>query len=199
MSVWIAGRLRDTAGRARVWELRARGMVTAQIAQELGTSSSVVNEWVAQRGGVRPTPSPPPSGRYLSLDEREVIAVRSAAGASKAQIARARPGPQHDRPGARAQRQPVQERQSSHPPAVPRWAGATPGRQPQAPSEAGEAPCRRQRRAARLRTGETDVEVVARADRQAPAGRLPRPAGDARESRDDLPGDLRAVPRSAQA
>jgi DNA-binding transcriptional regulator YiaG len=63
MSVWIAGRLRDKVGRAKVWELRAGGMVTAQIAEVLGTSSSVVNEWVRERGGVRPTPSAPPSGR----------------------------------------------------------------------------------------------------------------------------------------
>ena len=87
MSVWIAGRLRDNAGRAKVWELRARGMVTAQIAEALGTSSSVVNQWVHERGGVRPTPSTPPSGRYLSLDEREVIAIRLAQGVCNADIA----------------------------------------------------------------------------------------------------------------
>jgi IS30 family transposase len=62
-------------------------MVTAQIAQELGTSVSVVNQWVRERGGVRPQPKAAPSGRYLSFDEREVIAVRRAAGASNGQIA----------------------------------------------------------------------------------------------------------------
>jgi transposase, IS30 family len=63
-------------------------MTTAEIAADLGLGVGVVGGWIRERGGVLPRPKAPPSGRYLSLEEREVIAVRRAAGASNGQIAR---------------------------------------------------------------------------------------------------------------
>jgi IS30 family transposase len=58
------------------------------IERELGLSTETSRQWTRQAGGIAPRPRPEPSGRYLSLAEREQIAVLQAAGVSKAQIAR---------------------------------------------------------------------------------------------------------------
>jgi transposase, IS30 family len=88
MSVWIAGRLRDTSGREEVWRLRAAGLKPSAIAVEAGLSLTAVNQWIREHGGVRPRPKTPASGRYLSAEEREQIGLLLAEGAKPAQIAR---------------------------------------------------------------------------------------------------------------
>jgi IS30 family transposase len=83
----IVGRPRMRVERERCWELRSQGMVTAEIAAEVGVSVGTVQGWVRETGGVRPRPPAVPSGRYLSLEERERIAELKAAGKTKTEIA----------------------------------------------------------------------------------------------------------------
>lgn len=78
---------RKRAERERFWELRSQGMSRAEIAVEIGANADTLKLWARQTGGVRPRPPATPSGRYLSLEERERIADLKTAGATKAEIA----------------------------------------------------------------------------------------------------------------
>jgi transposase, IS30 family len=69
------------------WRARLAGSSTAQAAARVGVSVSTAARWIAECGGVIPDLAEP-SGRYLSLAEREQIAWYWAAGLSKAEIAR---------------------------------------------------------------------------------------------------------------
>ena len=78
---------RKRAERERFWELRSQGMSRAEIAVAIGANADTLKLWARQTGGVRPRPPATPSGRYLSLQERERIAELKTAGATKAEIA----------------------------------------------------------------------------------------------------------------
>ncbi len=69
------------------WKVHARGVRIKDAALEAGVDYEAAREWVSQAGGIRPRRRPP-SGRFLSLLEREEIAVALAAGCSVRAIAR---------------------------------------------------------------------------------------------------------------
>ena len=84
----IRGRTAFKAEQARFWVLRTEGMRTAEISAVLATPEGTLRRWAAERGGVPPRPAAPPSGRFLSAEERDKIAVLAAGGATRAAIAR---------------------------------------------------------------------------------------------------------------
>lgn len=75
------------ARRDAFWEVHARGVRIKDAALEVGVDYEAAREWVARAGGVRPWPQAA-SGRFLSLAEREEIAVGLAAGFGVRAIAR---------------------------------------------------------------------------------------------------------------
>jgi transposase, IS30 family len=81
---------RPATPRVRVrefWRGRLAGLSTPEAAGRIGVSVSTAARWTAQCGGVIPDLGEP-SGRYLSLTEREEIAQHRANGLSNAEIAR---------------------------------------------------------------------------------------------------------------
>lgn len=79
------------------WQARAAGMTTGQAAQHAGFSVRLGQKLMAKHGGVIPVVSRPavidehgggPQSRYLSVDERDLIANKFSAGISIRQIAR---------------------------------------------------------------------------------------------------------------
>ncbi|WAC57065.1 IS30 family transposase [Gordonia sp. SL306] len=79
------------------WQGRAGGMSTAAAARHAGISVRLGHKLMAKHGGVIPTVSRPaacdehgsgPQSRYLSADERDLIANKNAVGLSVRQIAR---------------------------------------------------------------------------------------------------------------
>ena len=84
----VAGRPRLPRERVRVfWRARLAGMTFEDAAAVAGVSASGAGQWVHEAGGMAPDLAEP-SGRYLSLSEREEIAIGVAAGLTDAQIAR---------------------------------------------------------------------------------------------------------------
>jgi IS30 family transposase len=87
--MWVGGRRPVSAGVREVfWQARAEGVVIAEAAVSAGVSYGAAVQWIAQAGGVRPRRPVVPSGRFLSLAEREEIAVGLAARLSCREIAR---------------------------------------------------------------------------------------------------------------
>jgi IS30 family transposase len=84
----IFGRPRMVAERELFWKLRKQGVSLEEIAAEVGIGQGTARNWASENGGVAPRPARPPSSRFLTLEDREIIAVRLAAGVSQAQIAR---------------------------------------------------------------------------------------------------------------
>jgi transposase, IS30 family len=81
---------RPTTPRERVrefWRARLAGLPVQTAAAQVGVSVRTADRWVIESGGVIPDLAHP-TGRYLSFEEREEIAVGWAAGMSKAAIAR---------------------------------------------------------------------------------------------------------------
>jgi IS30 family transposase len=74
--------------RVRFWAAIAAGAMTEDAATEAGVSSPVGFRWFRHAGGVNPQLPETVSGRYLSSDERENIALRRAQGAGVREIAR---------------------------------------------------------------------------------------------------------------
>ena len=74
--------------RVRFWAVIAAGAVTEDAAAEAGVSSPVGFRWFRHAGGVNPQLQGSVSGRYLSSDEREDIALWRAQGAGVREIAR---------------------------------------------------------------------------------------------------------------
>jgi IS30 family transposase len=72
----------------RFWRLIGRGFPTERAAVEAGVSVNTGNRWFTDGGGMAPLSLAEPSGRYLTLAEREHIDLRWEDGASKAEIAR---------------------------------------------------------------------------------------------------------------
>ena len=60
--------------RMTFWSLRSSGLTVKAAAAAVGISEGTGWHWGDERGGVRPRATPPPSGRYLSITEREFIA-----------------------------------------------------------------------------------------------------------------------------
>jgi IS30 family transposase len=84
----ILGRNRLVAEREVFWRLRKQGVRTEEIADLLGIHAGTARGWVIEHGGIVPRPAAPPSGRFLTADDREILALRKAAGATNAAIAR---------------------------------------------------------------------------------------------------------------
>jgi IS30 family transposase len=76
------------ADRRRFWRLIGAGWSTEAAGSAVGASRQAARGWFNEAGGVSPIELDEPSGRYLGPAEREVIALRLAAGCSLAQIAR---------------------------------------------------------------------------------------------------------------
>src|SRR5712691_3640185 len=74
--------------RVRYWKAIARGMSSEDAAVEGGVSQAVGSRWFRQAGGMPPITFAPVSGRYLSLAEREEIAILHAQELGVREIAR---------------------------------------------------------------------------------------------------------------
>jgi transposase, IS30 family len=70
------------------WELIGRGWQTHRAALQVGVSTNTGERWFREAGGMCPVALAAPSGRYLSLAERETIDLCWAEGWSQAEIAR---------------------------------------------------------------------------------------------------------------
>jgi IS30 family transposase len=83
---------RPTAGRRehrhRFWEAVARGLTSQAAAVAAGVSPVVGTRWFRESGGMKPFTLAPLSGRYLSIVEREEIALLRARGYGVREIAR---------------------------------------------------------------------------------------------------------------
>ncbi len=74
--------------RRRYWRLIRSGLPVAEAALQIGVARSAAMQWFAEAGGMAPIELSEPSGRYLSLAEREEIALGLAAGRGVRAIAR---------------------------------------------------------------------------------------------------------------
>ena len=74
--------------RQRFWMEIAKGTSSEDAAIAVGVASAVGSTWFREAGGMRPISLAPSSGRYLTLDEREEIAILKAKGCGVRQIAR---------------------------------------------------------------------------------------------------------------
>jgi len=74
--------------RQRFWAAIARGVSTVDAAGEAGVSEAVGVRWFREGGGMPTVTQAPLSGRYLSLAEREEIALLRARGCGVREIAR---------------------------------------------------------------------------------------------------------------
>jgi IS30 family transposase len=72
----------------RFWVEIARGASSEAAAISVGVASAVGTRWFREAGGMRPISPAPLSGRYLSLAEREEIAILKAKGCGVREIAR---------------------------------------------------------------------------------------------------------------
>jgi IS30 family transposase len=72
---------------ARFWEGIRSGLGTLEAAQAAGVGQEIAFRWFRQAGGVKSNGPRPACGRYLSVGEREEIAVGLAAGQSVRVIA----------------------------------------------------------------------------------------------------------------
>lgn len=70
------------------WTLIATGITTAEASLMVGVSVSVGTRWFRHAGGMPPTSLAEPSGRYLSFEEREEIALLRAKQVGVREIAR---------------------------------------------------------------------------------------------------------------
>lgn len=74
--------------KVRFWDGVGQGMLVAEAARFAGVSFNAGSKWFAQAGGVISNAPQPVSDRYLSLEEREEIAVLRAEKRSIREIAR---------------------------------------------------------------------------------------------------------------
>lgn len=70
------------------WREIAMGLLTEEAANAVGVSQAVGARWFRHGGGMPPIDLAPLSGRYLSFQEREEIAILKAEGAGVREIAR---------------------------------------------------------------------------------------------------------------
>jgi len=71
----------------RFWRLIGLGWSTELAAHEAGVAVNTGRRWFNDGGGMAPMTLTPPSGRYLSLAEREIIDLCWAEGWTKAEVA----------------------------------------------------------------------------------------------------------------
>lgn len=71
------------------WRLIATGVTSAEAAVRVGVSVPVGSRWFRHAGGMPPISLVEPTGRYLSFEEREEIAILRARGQGVREIARA--------------------------------------------------------------------------------------------------------------
>jgi len=71
------------------WRLIATGITSAEAAVRVGVSVPVGSRWFRHAGGMPPICLAEPTGRYLSFEEREEIAILRARGQGVREIARA--------------------------------------------------------------------------------------------------------------
>jgi IS30 family transposase len=76
------------AQRRAFWRLIAQGVVAEEAARRVGVHRGTGSRWFREAGGMSPISLLEPTGRYLSLTEREEIACGLAAGLSPAVIAK---------------------------------------------------------------------------------------------------------------
>ena len=74
--------------RVRFWEAIATGLSSEDAAGEAGVSPAVGSRWFRQAGGMPPLDLAPVSGRYLSFNEREEIAILNAQDVGVREIAK---------------------------------------------------------------------------------------------------------------
>ena len=74
--------------RRRFWAAVARGLSSEAAGVEAGVPPGVGSRWFREGGGMPTVSQAPPSGRYLSLAEREEIAILRAGGHGVREIAR---------------------------------------------------------------------------------------------------------------
>src|SRR5262249_23284887 len=146
--------------------------------------------WFRAAGGVKGNGAGPVSGRYLSLAEREEIAVGLAAGDGVRVIA-ARLGRAPSTVSREGRRNCLARGRDRAAAAQRRGGGAGGGR--------GGGGARRGAGGGRVGGGKGAERGVAGAGQQAAGGGVPGPAGDAGEPRDDLPVAVRAGPGGAAA
>jgi IS30 family transposase len=72
----------------RFWAEVAKGVSSEDAAVCVGVASAVGTRWFREAGGMRPISLAPLSGRYLSLAEREELAILKAQGCGVREIAR---------------------------------------------------------------------------------------------------------------
>jgi IS30 family transposase len=72
----------------RIWDLRAQGVPGPEIARRVGWGRSTIDFHIAEYGGMRPRWGLKLTGRTLSFEEREEIALLRAAGHGVREIAR---------------------------------------------------------------------------------------------------------------
>ena len=70
------------------WRSIATGITTAEAALAVGVSVPVGTRWFRHAGGMPPICLAEPTGRYLSFEEREEIAILRAQGKGVREIAR---------------------------------------------------------------------------------------------------------------
>ena len=87
--MWIMARPRMNEAREAFWQLRSAGLSIKAASDKVGCSFGVAHGWVRECGGVPPRPRVRDSKRYLTLDERETIALMLAAGRRQKDIAAA--------------------------------------------------------------------------------------------------------------
>jgi IS30 family transposase len=138
----------------RFWRLIAQGWSTERAAAEVGLSANTGQRWFTQAGGMAPMPLAEPSGRFLSLAEREHIDLRWEDGASKAQIAR-----ELSRHRSTIGRELDRNRLQGYPhkPPLPDGARRRPG-----PAPGSQGPGRRPRVRYRAAAAQAKAEVAAR-------------------------------------
>jgi hypothetical protein len=71
------------------WRLIATGVTTVEASLAVGVSWPVGTRWFRHAGGMAPISLAEPTGRYLTFEEREDIAILRAKGAGVREIARA--------------------------------------------------------------------------------------------------------------
>src|SRR3712207_460714 len=75
-------------GEREFWGLIARGRRAEDAALEVGVSTPVASRWFRHAGGMPPLSLAEPTGRYLSIHEREDLALLKAKGLGVRAIAR---------------------------------------------------------------------------------------------------------------
>ncbi|MCK5438290.1 MAG: IS30 family transposase [Gemmatimonadetes bacterium] len=88
--MWSPGRPSSARreDRVRFWEAIAIGLSSEDAAGEAGVSPAVGSRWFREAGGMPPLDLAPVSGRYLSFNEREEIAILNAQDVGVREIAR---------------------------------------------------------------------------------------------------------------